>query len=106
MFRSWFLTPCSNQRNETLEKRLLLRLGSGNTHEKNLQHLAVLESKEVLLKKTNKQKKPTEQNTLIECVKLKEGFPGGPAVKNPAATQETWVGSLVWEDPYAKEQLL
>ena len=27
------------------------------------------------------------------------GFPGGSAVKNLPAMQETWVGSLGWEDP-------
>jgi len=27
------------------------------------------------------------------------GFPGGSAVKNPPAMQETWVQSLVGEDP-------
>ena len=26
------------------------------------------------------------------------GFPGGPEIKNPPAMQETWVGSLGWED--------
>ena len=31
------------------------------------------------------------------------GFPGGSAVKNPPAVQETWVGSLGWEDPLEKE---
>ena len=46
-----------------MEKRLLLRLGSGNTHETNLQHLAVLESKEVLQKKqTSKKKKQNPPN--------------------------------------------
>jgi len=29
-------------------------------------------------------------------------FPGGSAVKNPPAMQETWVGSLGWEDPLEK----
>ena len=27
------------------------------------------------------------------------GFPGGSAVKNLPAMQETWVGSLGWEEP-------
>ena len=27
------------------------------------------------------------------------GFPGDSAVKNSPAMQETWVGSLCWEDP-------
>ena len=27
------------------------------------------------------------------------GFPGGSVVKNPHAVQETWIQSLVWEDP-------
>ena len=27
------------------------------------------------------------------------GFPGGSVVKNLPAMQETWVGSLGWEDP-------
>ena len=31
------------------------------------------------------------------------GFPGGSAVKNPPAMQETWVWSLGWEDPLEKE---
>ena len=26
------------------------------------------------------------------------GFPGSSVVKNSPATQETWVGSLAWED--------
>ena len=32
----------------------------------------------------------------------RESFPGGSAVKNPPAMQETWVGSLGWEDPLEK----
>ena len=31
------------------------------------------------------------------------GFPGGSVVKNPPAMQETWVGSLNWEDAMEKE---
>ena len=34
------------------------------------------------------------------------GFPGGSAIKNPSAMQETqeiWVLSLIWEDPMQKE---
>ena len=31
------------------------------------------------------------------------GFPGGSVVKNPPATQETWVQSQRWEDPLEKE---
>ena len=31
------------------------------------------------------------------------GFPGGSAVKNTPAMQETWVSSLGWEDPLEKE---
>ena len=31
------------------------------------------------------------------------GFPGGWAVKNPLAMQETWVRSLGQEDPLEKE---
>ena len=31
------------------------------------------------------------------------GFPGGLAVKNPPAMQETWVRSLGQEDPLEKE---
>ena len=31
------------------------------------------------------------------------GFPGGSVVKNPPAMQETWVGSLSWEDPLERE---
>ena len=33
----------------------------------------------------------------------RESFPGGSAVKNPPAMQETWVPSLGWEDPLGKE---
>ena len=33
------------------------------------------------------------------CYSGSEGFPGGSAVKNPPAMQETWVQSLVGEDP-------
>ena len=32
-----------------------------------------------------------------------QGFPGGSAVKNPPAMQETWVWSLGWEDPLEVE---
>ena len=32
-----------------------------------------------------------------------EGFPGGSAVKNPPAMQETQVAALGWEDPWGKE---
>ena len=32
-----------------------------------------------------------------------QGFPGGSVVKDPPAKQETWVWSLVWEDPMKKE---
>ena len=39
---------------------------------------------------------PSEQMPLIY-------FPGGVAVKNPPATQETWVWSLGQEDPMEKE---
>ena len=39
---------------------------------------------------------PSEQMPLIY-------FPGGIAVKNPPATQETWVWSLGQEDPMEKE---
>ena len=31
------------------------------------------------------------------------GFPGGSAIKNLPAMQETWVRSLGWEDPTEKE---
>ena len=31
------------------------------------------------------------------------GFPGGSAGKNLPAKQETWIGSLGWEDPLEKE---
>ena len=31
-----------------------------------------------------------------------QGFPGGIAVKNLPATQETWVPALGWEDPLEK----
>ena len=30
------------------------------------------------------------------------GFPGGSAVKNPPAMQETWVQYVGWEDPLGK----
>jgi len=30
------------------------------------------------------------------------GFPGGLVVKNPPATQETWVRFLNWENPLEK----
>ena len=33
---------------------------------------------------------------------LREGFSGGSVVKNPPATQETWVRSLGQEDPLEK----
>ena len=35
--------------------------------------------------------------------KAGEGPPGGSAVKNSPAMQETWVRSLGWEDPLEKE---
>ena len=38
------------------------------------------------------------------CVLFLDGdFPGGSAVKNSLAMQETWVQSLGWEDPLEKE---
>ena len=37
------------------------------------------------------------------CYSGSEGFPGGSAVKNPPAMQETWVQSLGWADPLEKE---
>ena len=37
---------------------------------------------------------------------LQEGFPGGSAVKNLPAMQETWVQSLGWEDPLEKEMAM
>ena len=45
-------------------------------------------------------------NFKIVCVYVcvcVQGFPGGSAVKNPPAKQETWVRSLGWEDPLEKE---
>ena len=33
------------------------------------------------------------------CPETPEGVPGGSAVKNLPAMQETWVQSLNWEDP-------
>ena len=30
---------------------------------------------------------------------IKQGVPGGSGVKNLPAMQETWVQSLIWEDP-------
>ena len=33
-------------------------------------------------------------------------FPGGSAVKNPPAVQETWVQSLGQEDPLEKEMVV
>ena len=35
--------------------------------------------------------------------KLQKGFPGGSAVKNSSAIQETWVRSLGQEDPLEKK---
>ena len=35
--------------------------------------------------------------------KRKLGFPGGSVVKNLPAMQETWVGSLSWENPPKEE---
>ena len=37
------------------------------------------------------------------CLKVRKGFPGGSAVKNPPAKQETWVQFLGWQDPLEKE---
>ena len=34
------------------------------------------------------------------------GFPRGPTVKNPPATQETWVRSLGWEDTLEMEMAI
>ena len=34
---------------------------------------------------------------------MRMGFPGVSVVKNPTAMQETWVRSLVREDPLEKE---
>ena len=31
------------------------------------------------------------------------GFPGGSVIKKPSAEQETWVHSLIWEDPLEEE---
>ena len=39
----------------------------------------------------------------ITFLTLNWGFPGGSVVKNPPAMQETWVQSLLWEDPLEKE---
>ena len=33
---------------------------------------------------------------------LSMGFPGGSVLKNLSAKQETWIGSLGWEDPLAE----
>ena len=38
-----------------------------------------------------------------EGVDANMGFPGGSAVKNSPAMQETWVPSLSWEDPLEEE---
>ena len=38
--------------------------------------------------------------SLVPCFVM--GFPGGLAVKNPPATQGTWVQSLGWVDPLEK----
>ena len=38
----------------------------------------------------------------IKCT-IDVGFPGGSAVKNLPAMQETWVRSLGWEDPLEEE---
>ena len=40
---------------------------------------------------------------LITFLNDLRGFPGGSAVKNRPAMQETWVQSLGWEDPLEKE---
>ena len=40
------------------------------------------------------------QKTVHHCIL---GFPGSSAVKNPPATQETWVRSLGQEDPLEKK---
>ena len=39
----------------------------------------------------------------FKIMMLTVGFPGGSAVKNPLAMQETWVQSLGWEDFLEKE---
>ena len=40
------------------------------------------------------------------CGKVYMGFPGGSAVKNPPAMQETWVWFLGQEDPLEKEMAI
>ena len=46
------------------------------------------------------------QLTKLSKVGLIKGFPSDPAVKNPPATQEMWVGSLGLEDPQEEEMAI
>ena len=43
-----------------------------------------------------------EPNILTGSKDYDRGFPGGSAVKNLPAMQETWIQSLSWEDPLEK----
>ena len=46
-----------------------------------------------------------KKNSLVLlCLYFIEGFPGGSAVKNPSAMQETQVSSLGWEEPWRRSQ--
>ena len=47
-----------------------------------------------------------ETNVLSPSKYIDQGFPGGSAVKNLPAKQETWVQSLGEEDHLEKETLL
>ena len=42
---------------------------------------------------------PHFTHVATEAQRGETGFPGGPAVKNLPAMQETWVQALGWEDP-------
>ena len=50
-------------------------------------------------KKCKKAKWLSEEALHRGAMPLSMGFPGGSVVKNLPAMQETWVGSLCWEDP-------
>ena len=44
-----------------------------------------------------------QSRTRLNRLSSSRGFPGGSAVKNPPAMQETQVQSLGWEDPLEQE---
>ena len=54
------------------------------------------------LKNTRAERKNTLEG-IHSRVDGTEGFPGGLAVKNTPAVQETEVWSLIWKDPLEKE---